>query len=87
MVLLLNVDDCLVYINVKDKNDDVYDSIMSDFKIEDGGDLNKDLRIEMGLLPYGLIFPSQPELSQRINNMIPSMENQALIQPVWSSLP
>ena len=55
MILLFYVDDCLLCIPSKDKIDEVYASLQKDFKIEDDGELNKYLGIDLERSPYGSI--------------------------------
>ena len=57
----------------KDKIDELYASLQADFKIEDDGEFNKYLGIELDRRPYGSIHLIQPYLTQRIINMIPGM--------------
>ena len=47
MVLLFYVDDCLMFSPSKDKIYEVYASLHADFKIEDDGELNKYLGIDL----------------------------------------
>ena len=77
MVTLFFVDDCLMFIPSKDKVDGVYASIQVDFKIEDYGDINKYLGIELNRRPDGSIHLSQTYLIQRILNTIPCMDKSS----------
>ena len=70
MVLLCCVDDCLMISTSKDKNDEVYASLQEDLKIEDDGDLNNYLGIELDHFPDVSIHLSQLYLIQRIHNTI-----------------
>ena len=74
MILLFYVDDCLLFINSKDKIDGVYASIPPYLKIEDDRELNKYLGIDLERLPDGSIHMGQPKLTQIIINIIPGME-------------
>ena len=75
MVLLLYVDDCLLFIPYKDIIDKVYAYLKVDLNIEDYGELNKYLGIYMNRLSYGYIHLNQPYLTQININMIPGMDN------------
>ena len=46
----------------KYKIDEVYASLKKSFKIEDDGELNKYLVIDLGLYPYESINLSQPDI-------------------------
>ena len=62
----------------KDKIDEVYASIQADFKIEDAGELNKFLGIDMDRQPDGSIHTSHTYLeTQRILNNIPGMDKSS----------
>ena len=61
----------------KDKIDEVYASLQAYFKIEDDGELNKYLCIELEFHPYGSNHLRKPYLTQIIPNMIPGMENSS----------
>ena len=74
MILLFYVDDFLMFSPSKDKIDEVYASLQAYFKIEDDGELNKYLGIELDCRPDGSIHLSQSYLSQNILNMIPVMD-------------
>ena len=71
------VDDYLMFSPSQDKIDDVYASLWEYYKIEDDGDLNKYLRIDLYHRPYGSIHISQPYLTQRIIKMIPGMDKSS----------
>ena len=75
IILIFYVDDCLLFSLSKDKIDEVYASIQAYFKMEDDGDLNKYLGIELDFRPDVSIHIIQPYITQRILNMIPGMEN------------
>ena len=57
----------------KDKIDEVYKSFEGIFKIEDCGDLNKYLEINLDHWPDFSIHIRQPYLNRRILNTIPGM--------------
>ena len=57
----------------KDKIDELYGSLQLCFNIEDDGEVNKYLVIDLDLSPDGSIHISQPFLTQSIFNMIMSM--------------
>ena len=77
MVLLFYVDFFLMFSTSKDKIEEVFTSLQTEFKIEDGGDLNKHLRIELDHRPDGSVHLSEPYLTQRIIDMITGMENSS----------
>ena len=52
MVILFDVDDCLIFNPYMDKVYDVYISLRAYFKIEDNVEINKYLGIDMYRLPY-----------------------------------
>ena len=52
MVLLFYVDNCLLFSPYKDKIDEIYAYLRAYFNIEDDGDLNKYLGIELDRFPY-----------------------------------
>ena len=60
-----------MFIPFQDKIDDVYVYLQEDFKIEDNGDLNNDLGIDLDRQPYGSIHLSHPYLTQSIINLMP----------------
>ena len=74
MVPLFFVDDFLIFIPYKDEIDEVYVSHQEDFNIEDDGELNKYLRIDLDRRPDGSIHLRQPYLTQITTNMITGME-------------
>ena len=74
MVLLFYVYECLIFSPYKDKIDEVYASLQADFNIEDSGEINKYLGIELDRRPDGSIHLSQPYSTQIIINMIPGMD-------------
>ena len=47
MVLLFYIADCLIFSPSKDKIDELFASLLSDFRIEDDGDLNKYIGIDL----------------------------------------
>ena len=55
MFLLFYVDDCLMFSPSKDKTDEVYASLQAYFKIEDNGELNNYLWIDLDCRPDGPI--------------------------------
>ena len=61
----------------KDKIDEVYPSLQTYFKIEDDGDLNNYLRMDMDLGPDVSIYLRQPYLTQIILNMITGMDKSS----------
>ena len=73
MVLLFYVDDCQMFSPYKDKIDEVYAPIKTDFKIEDDREINKYIGIDLDHRPYVSIHLSQPYLTQSILNMIPGI--------------
>ena len=73
MVLLFYIDDCQLLNPYKDKINEVYASLQTDFKIEYDGEINKYSGIDLDLRPYGFIHMSQSYLTQQIINMIPGM--------------
>ena len=75
--LLFYVYDCLLFSPSKDKIDEVYASLQSNFNIEDDGELNKYIGIELDRRPYGSINIRQPYLTQRILNMIQQMDKSS----------
>ena len=77
MVLLFYVYDCLMFSPSKDKIDEVYASLQADFNIEDSGEINKYLGIELDRRPDGSIRLSQPYLTQININMIPGMDKSS----------
>ena len=58
----------------QDKIEELYASLQTEFKIEDGGELNKYLRTELDYRPDRSIHLRQCYLFQRIINMIPGMD-------------
>ena len=58
MVPLFYVDDCLMFSPSKGKIDEVYAYLQAYFKIEDDGDLNKYLEMELYHRPDGSIHPN-----------------------------
>ena len=64
MILLFYVDDCLMFSPCKDKFDELYASLQAYYKIEDDGELNKYLAIDLECRPGGSIHISQPYLTQ-----------------------
>ena len=60
-----------------DKIDEVYASLKVYLKIEDDGEINKYLGIELDRRPYGSIHLRQTYLTQIILNMIPGMEKSS----------
>ena len=60
MVLLFYADDCITFIPYKYKIDEVYPYLQKYLKIEDDGDLNKHIGIELDRFPYGSINLMQP---------------------------
>ena len=60
MVLIFFVDDGLMFSYSQDKIDDVYAYLRAYFNIEDYGDLNKYIGIEMERSPYVSIHPRNP---------------------------
>ena len=69
------VDNFLMFSPSKDKIDDIYAYIQAYFKIEDDGDLNNYLKMDMDLGPDVSIHLRQPYLTQIILNMITGMDN------------
>ena len=67
------VDDYLIVSPSKDKIDELYASFQAYFNIEDDGELNKYLRIELDYRPYESIYIRWSYIIQRILNMIPGM--------------
>ena len=53
IVLIFYVDSRLIFIPIKDKIDEVYASLQAYFNIEDDGDINKYLGIELERRPDG----------------------------------
>ena len=74
MSILFYVDDCLIFVPSRDKIDEVCASLQAYFKIEDDGELNKYLGIDLDRCPDGSIHLRKPYLTQRILNMIPGMD-------------
>ena len=58
----------------KDKIDEVCAYLQVVFNIEDDGELNKYIGIDLERHPYGSIHLRQSYLTQRILNMIPGMD-------------
>ena len=77
MVLLFYVDDCLMFSPSENKIYEVYASLQEYLNIEDDGELNKYLGVELDRHPYGSIHMRQPYLSQIILNMIPCMDKSS----------
>ena len=77
MVFLFYVYGCLIFSPSKDKINGVYASLQSDFKIEDDGELNKYIVIDLDCRPYGSIHIIQTYINQGIINIIPGMENSS----------
>ena len=75
MVLLFYVDDCLIFIPSRDKIDEVCASLQAYFKIEDDGELNKYLGIDLDRRSDVSIYLRQPYLTKSILDMIPDMYN------------
>ena len=68
--------------------DEVYASLWEDFKIEDNGELNNYIEVELDRRPHGSIHISQPYLIQRILKMIPGMErSSSKTTPVFNPPP
>ena len=73
MVPLFYVDDCLMLIPSKDKNDEAYASLQAHFKIEYYGQLNMYLVIYLDQHPDVSIHQRQNHITQSIISMIPGM--------------
>ena len=56
MVPIFYFDDCIMFSPFKDIIDDVYAYLQADFKIENDGELNKYLLIELDRPPDGSIY-------------------------------
>ena len=50
-------------------------SLRDDYNIEDYGDLNKHLGVDLDRIPYGLVPMRKPYLTQIIMYMSPGMED------------
>ena len=59
----------------KDKIEEVYASLQTEFKTKGNGNLNKYLGIELDHRSDGSIHLRRPYLTQRIINMIPGIDN------------
>ena len=77
MVILFYVYDFLMFSTSKDKIDEVYASLQEDFNIEDDGELNNYLGIDLERRPDGSIHISRPYLTQIILIMIPVMDKSS----------
>ena len=55
----------------------MYASIQAYLNIEEDGDLNKYIGINMVRRPYASIYPRHPYLTQRILDMIPNMNKSS----------
>ena len=73
MVLLFYVDVCLMFSPFRNKIDEVYSSFQEYFKIEDDGELNRYIGIDLDRLPDGYTHLRQPYLTKIIINPIPGM--------------
>ena len=69
MVLQFYAGEWLMFSPYKEKIDEVYASLQEYFKIEDDGELNNYIGIEMERRLYGSIHLRQPYLTQIIINM------------------
>ena len=66
--LLIYVEEFLIFSPSKDKINEVHAPLQEYFKIEDDGELNKYLGIELKRSPDGSIHLRRPYLTQRILN-------------------
>ena len=77
MVPLFYADDCLMLGPYKDKIEEVYASLQTEFKTKGNGNLNKYLGIELQHCPDGSIQLRQPYLTQRIINIVPGLDKSS----------
>ena len=77
MFLLFYVYDCLMSSPSKDKIDEVYAYLQEDFKIENDEELKNYPGIELDRRPYGPIHLRQPNLTQKILNIIIGMDKSS----------
>ena len=77
MVLLLYINDYLLFISSKGKIDKIYVSLQVNYKIEHDGDLRKYLEIDLDHRPDGSIHMRHPYQTLIILNMIPGMDKSS----------